>query len=45
MKTQQRKMIAHGAVSILIDLASGFGLVMSLVSGFDRRGFSDSGSM
>lgn len=45
MKTQQRKMIAHGAVSILIALASGFGLVMSQIGGFDRRGFSDSESM
>jgi len=35
MKTQQRKMIAHGAVIILIALASGFGLVMSLIGGFE----------
>lgn len=35
MKTQQRKMIAHGAVIVLIALASGFGLVMSLIGGFE----------
>lgn len=35
MKTQQRRMIAHGAVIILIALASGFGLVMSLIGGFE----------
>ena len=35
MKTQQRKMVAHGAVIILIALASGFGLVMSLIGGFE----------
>jgi hypothetical protein len=35
MRTQQRKMIAHGAVIILIALASGFGLVMSLIGGFE----------
>ena len=35
MKIQQRKMIAHGAVIILIALASGFGLVMSLIGGFE----------
>lgn len=35
MQTQQRRMIAHGAVVILIALASGFGLVMSLIGGFE----------
>ena len=35
MKTQQRRMIAHGAIVILIALASGFGLVMSLIGGFE----------
>ena len=35
MKTQQRRMVAHGAVIILIALASGFGLVMSLIGGFE----------
>lgn len=35
MKTQQKKMVAHGAVITLIALASGFGLVMSLIGGFE----------
>ncbi len=35
MQTQQRKMIGHGAVIILIGLACGFGLVMSLIGGFE----------
>lgn len=35
MQTQQRRMIAHGAIVILIALASGFGLVMSLIGGFE----------
>jgi tetrahydromethanopterin S-methyltransferase subunit F len=35
MKTQQRRMVAHGAIIILIALASGFGLVMSLIGGFE----------
>lgn len=35
MKTQQRRMVAHGAVIVLIALASGFGLVMSLIGGFE----------
>lgn len=35
MKSQQRRMIAHGAIVILIALASGFGLVMSLIGGFE----------
>jgi hypothetical protein len=35
MKTQQRRMVAHGAIVILIALASGFGLVMSLIGGFE----------
>lgn len=35
MKNQQKKMVAHGAVIVLIALASGFGLVMSLIGGFE----------
>ena len=35
MQMQQKKMIGHGAVVILIGLASGFGLVMSLIGGFE----------
>jgi len=35
MHTQQRRMIAHGAIIILIALAAGFGLVMSLIGGFE----------
>jgi tetrahydromethanopterin S-methyltransferase subunit F len=35
VKPQQRRMIAHGAIIILIALASGFGLVMSLIGGFE----------
>jgi len=35
MKTQQRRMVAHGAIIILIALAAGFGLVMSLIGGFE----------
>lgn len=35
MKPQQKKMVAHGAVIVLIALASGFGLVMSLIGGFE----------
>lgn len=35
MNTQQRRMVAHGAIIILIALASGFGLVMSLIGGFE----------
>lgn len=35
MQSQQRRMIAHGAIIILIALASGFGLVMSLIGGFE----------
>ena len=35
MRTQQRRMIAHGAVVILIALLAGFGLVISLIGGFE----------
>lgn len=35
MKAQQRRMVGHGAVVILIALAAGFGLVISLVGGFE----------
>ena len=35
MKTQQRRMVAHGAIVILIGLAAGFGLVISLIGGFE----------
>ncbi len=35
MRTQQRRMIGHGALVILIALAAGFGLVMSLIGGFE----------
>lgn len=35
MKNQQRRMIGHGAVVILIALAAGFGLVISLIGGFE----------
>jgi hypothetical protein len=35
MKTQQRHMVAHGAIVILIALAAGFGLVISLIGGFE----------
>jgi hypothetical protein len=35
MKTQQRRMVAHGAIVILIALAAGFGLVISLIGGFE----------
>jgi hypothetical protein len=35
MKTQQRRMVAHGAIIILIALAAGFGLVISLIGGFE----------
>lgn len=35
MQQQQRKMIAHGAIVIFIGLACGFGLVMSLIGGFE----------
>lgn len=35
MRTQQRRMIAHGAVVALIGLAAGFGLVISLIGGFE----------
>jgi hypothetical protein len=35
MKNQQRRMVAHGAVIILIALAAGFGLVISLIGGFE----------
>ena len=35
MKQQQRRMVAHGAIVILIALAAGFGLVISLIGGFE----------
>ncbi|WP_029890986.1 styrene-oxide isomerase StyC [Polycyclovorans algicola] len=35
MQTQQKKMIGHGAIVIFIGLAAGFGLVMSLIGGFE----------
>ncbi len=35
MQQQQRRMIAHGAIVIFIGLACGFGLVMSLIGGFE----------
>ena len=35
MKKQQRRMVAHGALIILIALAAGFGLVISLIGGFE----------
>ena len=35
MKAQQRRMIAHGAIVTLIALACGFGLVISLIGGFE----------
>jgi len=35
MKEQQRRMVGHGAIIILIALAAGFGLVMSLIGGFE----------
>ncbi|MFL6091293.1 MAG: styrene-oxide isomerase StyC [Aeromicrobium sp.] len=35
MKTQQRRMVAHGAIVILIALFAGFGLVISLIGGFE----------
>jgi hypothetical protein len=35
MNTQQRRMVAHGAIVILIGLAAGFGLVISLIGGFE----------
>jgi hypothetical protein len=35
MRTQQRRMVAHGAIVILIALAAGFGLVISLIGGFE----------
>jgi hypothetical protein len=35
MDNQQRRMIAHGAIVILIGLAAGFGLVISLIGGFE----------
>lgn len=35
MRTQQRHMVAHGAIVILIALAAGFGLVISLIGGFE----------
>ena len=35
MKTQKRHMVAHGAIVILIALAAGFGLVISLIGGFE----------
>jgi hypothetical protein len=35
MNTKQRRMVAHGAIVILIGLAAGFGLVISLIGGFE----------
>lgn len=35
MQTQQKKMIGHGAIVIFIGLGAGFGLVMSLIGGFE----------
>lgn len=35
MQTQQKRMIGHGAIVIFIGLAAGFGLVMSLIGGFE----------
>jgi len=35
MNTQLRRMVAHGAIIILIALAAGFGLVISLIGGFE----------
>ena len=35
MKTQQRRMIGHGAIVMLIALFAGFGLVISLVGGLE----------
>jgi hypothetical protein len=35
MNAQQRRMVAHGAIVILIGLAAGFGLVISLIGGFE----------
>jgi len=35
MKTQQRRMLAHGAVVILIALIAGLGLVVSLIGGLE----------
>lgn len=35
MKKQQRRMVGHGAIIILIALFAGFGLVISLIGGFE----------
>jgi hypothetical protein len=35
VKAQQRRMVAHGAIITLIALAAGFGLVISLIGGFE----------
>jgi hypothetical protein len=35
MKKQQRRMIGHGAIVILIALIAGLGLVISLIGGFE----------
>jgi len=35
MNSQQRKMIGHGSVVILLGLVAGFGLTMSLIGGFE----------
>ena len=35
MDKRQRKMIGHGAVVALLGLAAGFGLLMSLIGGFE----------
>jgi len=35
MNTQQRKMVGHGAIVTLLALLAGFGLIMSLIGGFE----------
>ena len=35
MDTRTRKMVGHGAIVLFIGLAAGFGLVMSLIGGFE----------
>jgi len=35
MNEQQKRMVGHGAIVMVIGLAAGFGLVMSLVGGFE----------
>ena len=35
MNSRQRNMVGHGAIVMIIGLAAGFGLVMSLIGGFE----------